>query len=191
MQAPDPIETILARLMPPALSQDAQFEMDAMIDELAGPEAENVVGISSGRWLVRAVIGGGIAAAFGAMFAIFSLSSGSRVAAILPMPVASGLVLISESDRIESMTDEGWQENSDGLAMRAHGFKADRAAINRIEMTGIHLQHEVEGFERRFQLEQPHEAEALTAPGVEVARIESDGTAVIAERIDKLVALLV
>ena len=137
MQAPDPIETILARLMPPALSQDAQFEMDAMIDELAGPEAENVVGISSGRWLVRAVIGGGIAAAVGAMFAIFSLSSGSRVAAVLPMPAASGLVLISESDRIESMTDEGWQENPDGLAMRAVRLNAVEENNVRDEESGM------------------------------------------------------
>ena len=139
MQAPDPIETILARLMPPALGQDAQFEMDAMIDELAGPEAENVVGISSGRWLVHAVIGGGIAAAVGAMFAIFSLSSGSRVAAVLPMPAASGLVLISESDRIESMTDEGWQENPDGLAVRALRLNAVEENNVRDEETGMEV----------------------------------------------------
>jgi hypothetical protein len=140
MQALDPIETILARLMPPALGQDSQVEIDAMIDALAGPEAENVVGISSGRWLVRALIGGGIAAAIGAMVAIFPLMSATRVAEILPMPAALGLVLISESDRIESMTDEGWQENSDGSAMHALRLNAVEENEVRDEETGMMVQ---------------------------------------------------
>lgn len=140
MQALDPIETILARLMPSALSQDAQFEIDAMIDELAGPEAENGGGISSGRWLVRTLIGGGLAAALGAMVAIFPMSSATRVAEILPMPAASGLVLISESDRIESMTDEGWQENSDGSAMRSLRLTAVEENEVRDEETGMVVQ---------------------------------------------------
>ena len=139
MQAPDPIETILARLMPPALSQDAQVEIDAMIDELAGPEAEKVVGISSGRWLVRAVIGGGIAAAVGAMIAIFPMNSTSRVSTVLPMPAASELVLISESARIDSMTDEGWQENSDGSAMRALRLNAVEENNVRDEESGMEV----------------------------------------------------
>jgi hypothetical protein len=139
MQAPDPIETILARLMPPALSQDAQVEIDAMIDDLAGPEAEKVVGISSGRWLVRAVIGGGIAAAVGAMIAIFPMNSTSRVSTVLPMPAASELVLISESARIDSMTDEGWQENPDGSAMRALRLNAVEENNVRDEESGMEV----------------------------------------------------
>jgi hypothetical protein len=139
MQAPDPIETILARLMPPALSQDAQVEIDAMIDDLAGPEAEKVVGISSGRWLVRAVIGGGIAAAVGAMIAIFPMNSTSRVSTVLPMPAASELVLISESAWIDSMTDEGWQENPDGSAMRALRLNAVEENNVRDEESGMEV----------------------------------------------------
>jgi hypothetical protein len=139
MQAPDPVETILARLMPPALSQDAQVEIDAMIDDLAGPEAEKVVGISSGRWLVRAVIGGGIAAAVGAMIAIFPMNSTSRVSTVLPMPAASELVLISESARIDSMTDEGWQENPDGSAMRALRLNAVEENNVRDEESGMEV----------------------------------------------------
>ncbi len=142
MQAPDPIETILARLMPPALSQDAQFEIEAMIDELAGPEAENVVGISAGRWLARVVIGGGIAAAVGAMFAISPVFKGSReqqVAVASPVLSNSGLVLVSESDRIESMTDEGWQENPDGSAMRALRLNAVEENNVRDEETGMEV----------------------------------------------------
>jgi hypothetical protein len=139
MQAPDPIETILARLMPPALSQDVQVEIDAMIDDLAGPEAEKVVGISSGRWLVRAVIGGGIAAAVGAMIAIFPMNSTSRVSTVLPMPAASELVLISESAWIDSMTDEGWQENPDGSAMRALRLNAVEENNVRDEESGMEV----------------------------------------------------
>jgi hypothetical protein len=125
--------------MPPALSQDAQVEIDAMIDDLAGPEAEKVVGISSGRWLVRAVIGGGIAAAVGAMIAIFPMNSTSRVSTVLPMPAASELVLISESARIDSMTDEGWQENPDGSAMRALRLNAVEENNVRDEESGMEV----------------------------------------------------
>ena len=63
MQAPDPVEVVLARLMPPALRQDCQNELEAMIDELAGPEV--IPDNASKGWLVRCVIGGGIAAAIG------------------------------------------------------------------------------------------------------------------------------
>lgn len=127
MQAPDPIESILARLMPPALSQDCQEDIEAMIGELAGPEPENVIEISSGRWLTRCLIGGGMAAAIGAMIAIFpggADSAGPGIAANSFRAAASGFVLVSESDRIESMTDEGWQEDADGSAMRALRLRA-------------------------------------------------------------------
>lgn len=140
MQALDPIETILARLMPPALSQDGQFEIDSMIDELAGPEFQNVVGISSSRWWVRAVIGGGIAAAIGALIAVFPLNPAARVAAVLPMPSASGLILLSESDRIESMTDDGWQENPGGLVMHAIRLNAVEENSVRDEESGMVVQ---------------------------------------------------
>jgi hypothetical protein len=128
--------------MPPALSQDAQVEIDAMIDELAGPEAENVVEISSGRWLARMAIGGGIAAAIGAMFAIspvFQSSENGKVAVAAPVPSRSGLVLVSESDRIDSMTDEGWQENPDGSAMRALRLNAVEENNVRDEETGMEV----------------------------------------------------
>lgn len=113
MQAPDPIETILARLMPPALSEECQFEIETRIEELAG--AEKVAGIS---WLTRCVIGGGIAAAIGALCAVIPMLHEvpqPQVAVTSP----SGFSLVSESDRIESVTDEGWQESADGSAMHA------------------------------------------------------------------------
>jgi hypothetical protein len=120
MQAPDPIESILARLMPPALSQDCQLELEEMIDELAEPATANVVAISSGRSPTRWWIGGGIAAALAGLLAVSSLNnqlSGPKVASKPVTP--AGFVLVSGSDRIESMTDEGWQESADGSAMHA------------------------------------------------------------------------
>ncbi|MEO5914260.1 MAG: hypothetical protein ABIS50_08510 [Luteolibacter sp.] len=122
MQAPDPVEAILARLMPPALSQDCQYELEAMIDDLTGPEPANVVEISQVNWTARWLIGGGIAAAFGALCAVFPIhenTSASQTAVALPKESPSGLVLVSQSDRVESMTDEGWKEDADGLALHA------------------------------------------------------------------------
>lgn len=135
MQAPDPIETILARLMPPALSQQCQSEIETVIDDLAGPE--NVVGIS---WLTRCVIGGGIAAAIGALCAVFPMiqrSSNSQVAVTSSAESPSGLVLVSESDRIESVTDEGWREDSEGSAMHAVRLRAVQENNVRDEETGM------------------------------------------------------
>lgn len=120
MQTPDPIETVLARLMPPALSQNCQDDLESMIDELAGPaELPRVSAIRhAGRW----VLGGGIAAAVGALFAVFQFSDEPQAARSAGVPAVdppSGLVLLSASDRVESMKDEGWQEDADGTALRA------------------------------------------------------------------------
>jgi hypothetical protein len=126
MQAPDPIEAALARLMPPALSQNFQMELETMIDDLAGPETQTSHEISHGKWLMRCMMGGGIAAAVGAMFALFpgTESAEPRSLAKQPKPATPAFVLMSESDRIESMTDEGWQEGADGSALRALRLKA-------------------------------------------------------------------
>ena len=123
MQAPDPVlemEAVMARLMPPALSQDCQYDLEAMIDDFSG--SENVVEIPPVNWTMRAIIGGGIAAALGALCAVFpinesvpSLQSNASLLEANP----SGLVLVSESDRVESMIDEGWREDLYGSAMHA------------------------------------------------------------------------
>lgn len=134
MQAPDPIETILARLMPPALSQDCQLELDEMIDELAGPATTNVVAISSGRSLTRWMVVGGIAAALAGLIAVFPLDHGSSNPAMVEKAKSpAGFVLVSESDRIESMTDEGWQEGSDGSAM--HALRLSAVEVNNVRDT--------------------------------------------------------
>ena len=143
MQAPDPIEAVLARLMPPALGQNSQFEIDSMIDELAGsrvPERGSIVSLS---WLIRTLAAGGIAASFGALCAVFPLvgsSPDSRVTIHPPRETLSGLVLVSESDRIESMTDEGWQEDPDGSAMHALRLIAVEENSVRDEESGMVVQ---------------------------------------------------
>lgn len=104
MQAPDPIETVLARLMPPALRQDCQMHIEEMIDELAGHEPANVVDISSGRWLARCLTGGGIAAAIGALIAIFPMTGGkdNKVIAEATAPDRD-LVLVKEAQLAEAL----------------------------------------------------------------------------------------
>jgi len=132
----DAIEAALARLMPPALSEDCQFEIEAMIDELAGPEVEEIVEMPvrrTSRW----VIGSGIAAAAAGLLAIFPFvkTTPSHATAAVSEE-APGLVLIGESDRVEAMTDEGWRD-SDGSAM--HAVRLNVVAENslRDEETGI------------------------------------------------------
>ncbi len=131
MQAPDPIETILARLMPPALSEDGQSGIDAMLDDLAGPS--NIVGIS---WLSRCLIGGGIAAGIGALCAVVPMIQNAPLPPVA-VAAASGYSLVSASERIESVTDEGWREDSEGSAMHAVRLSAVQENNVRDEETGM------------------------------------------------------
>lgn len=104
MQAPDPIETIMARLMPPALSQQTQSSIDSMIDGLVAQD-EKVVPIQKGNWGLRVAIGGGIAAAIGGLCALLPFSplgNSDRHLATVPTPSSfTGLVLLGESDAPE------------------------------------------------------------------------------------------
>ena len=119
MHKPDPVETILARLMPPALSEEGQRDIEAMLDELAGP----VVAISPApavvSWPRRWVIGG-IAAAGVAAAMIFPMKPAAHpVASAADQETPAEFQLVNESDRIESTSDEGWLEDADGSAMQA------------------------------------------------------------------------
>lgn len=140
----DPVETILARLMPSAMSQEGQEEISAMLDELAGVSAETVSVAPTGpRWL-RRVIAGGIAAAVvgAAMVFQFAGSPSSKLvaSAVSSGKVPAGFVLVSESDRVESMTDEGWHEDSDGGAVRALRLNVVEENSLLDEETGIVMQ---------------------------------------------------
>ncbi len=132
----DSVETILARLMPPALSVTGQREIEAMLDELAGPVP---VTQTSARSWHRWIIGGGLAAALAAVFAIPRL-----IEPATPETVTANIIpeflLVGESDRVESMTDEGWREIPDGSAMRAMRVRVVEENSLFDEETGIVMQ---------------------------------------------------
>jgi len=145
MQAPDPIETILARLMPPALSQSGQRSIEAMLDELvAATPRHSSPGPLKPWWVRRFTLPFGIAAALAALLALGPRSAQVTPALAMHHPAAdnkgSGLVLVSESDRIEAMSDEGWVADPDGTAMQAVRVRVVEANTLRDEETGIVVQ---------------------------------------------------
>jgi hypothetical protein len=50
------------------------------------------------------------------------------------------MVLVGESDRVEAMTDEGWQEDSDGAPMQATRLRVVEENSLLDEQTGIVMQ---------------------------------------------------
>jgi len=120
MHKPDPVETILARLMPPALSEEGQRDIEAMLDELAGPVAvmppSKPAAVSwPRRWAIGGIAAAGVAAAL-----IFPMKPAARpIASAQVQDIPAEFQLVSESDRIESASDAGWLEDSDGSAMQA------------------------------------------------------------------------
>ena len=130
------VETILARLMPPALSVSGQQEIEAMLDELAGPSpAEQTSTRPRWRWFV----GSGIAAALAAVLTIPRLMEPAAPQAGTVATVPEFL-LVGESDRVESMADEGWREIPDGSAVRAMRVRVVEENSLFDEETGIVMQ---------------------------------------------------
>lgn len=144
MHKPDPVETILARLMPPALSEAGQRDIEAMLDALAGGSAQSTPAKTAGGTWIRRLLTGGIAAAGVAAALIFPLASvpgpASWAARAPAGEAAARLVLVGESDRVESMTDEGWQEDADGSTMRAMRLNVVEENSLLDEETGIVMQ---------------------------------------------------
>lgn len=142
MHKPDPVETILARLMPVAMSDEGQRGIEAMLDELAGTPAE-VVPIRK-PWYRRPFTGGiaaaGIAAAVLMPFAATRHSAASRVASAPSEKAQPGFVLVGETGSIDSMSEEGWQEDSDGSAMRTLRLRVVEENSILDEETGIVMQ---------------------------------------------------
>lgn len=143
MQALDPMEVALMRLMPTALSEAGQSDIEAMLDELAGPLAENAVPISKMSSTFRWIVAGGIAAA------VAGLAAFSTTPDLVPQVslVSSstevdrpGWELVSGSDRVQSVTDEGWLEDADGVAMLAMRINAVEENKVRDEESGIIVQ---------------------------------------------------
>lgn len=124
MQTPDPIEAALARLMPTAMSVSGQRSIEDMLDALAAdlPAAKVV------PWYRRPAIGLSAAAAIAGILAIPALlQTGAPARGLSPRfaqaekteDAAPALQLLSEADRIESMSDEGWVSNPDGSVRQA------------------------------------------------------------------------
>jgi hypothetical protein len=130
------VETILARLMPPALSVSAQQEIETMLDELAGPApAEQTPTRPSWRWY----FGGGLAAALATGLLIPQLLEPAAPQATTAA-TAPEVLLVGETDRVESMTDEGWREIGDGSAVRAMRVRIIEESKLLDEETGIVMQ---------------------------------------------------
>ena len=144
MHKPDHVESILARLMPPALSEAGQREIETMLEALAGTPAPATHARTGKAARIRRWITGGIAAAGVAAALIVPMAKPPAATSwAVPIPAAAtlaGLVLVGESDRVESMTDEGWQENADGSTM--HALRLNVVEENSLldEETGIVMQ---------------------------------------------------
>lgn len=154
MPTPDSIEAALARLMPPALSESGQRSLEAMLDELASTAPADADRQFFKLRPAMVAIPLGIAAALVAWLSLAPrepsaspLSPGPPIAAqpvAAALPVAaepgSGLVLVSESDRIETVTDGGWLGDPDGAAMAAVRLRVVEANTFRDEESGIVVQ---------------------------------------------------
>lgn len=127
------VENILGRLMPPAISQKGQSEIESMIDDLSGELNDR------GRPRRWPLFAGGIAATLAAGFIIVQ-----AIRRELP-PLADttgidgipGFTLVSESGRVEDMADVGWSETPDGGAMRTLRLRVVEESRLRDEETGI------------------------------------------------------
>jgi hypothetical protein len=101
------IETILSRLMPPALSEQGQQDIEEMLDELAGPTAAETPAEQPRPRYWRRIAG--IAAAIAAL-AVISQAFNPEAPSVIARAVASDEPLFE---------DDGWLESPDGSAMRA------------------------------------------------------------------------
>lgn len=113
------VEKILSRLMPPALSEAGQREIEAMLEDLAGPAVARSSAVQP-RPLMWPLVGG-IAAAIVAL-AVLSHSfkpAAPSVTARTATTDAPPFELVGESDRVEAIRDDGWREGPEGSAMRA------------------------------------------------------------------------
>lgn len=143
MHKPESIEAALSRLMPPALSPAAQQSIEAMLDDLAAT-ASPVVPAAASPMPKRPAIG---LAAAAVLALALSLPFRKPAPALLDDAPAdsaaiapAGMVLIGEADRVESMTDEGWQEDSNGSTMRALRLNVLEENSLLDEETGIVMQ---------------------------------------------------
>lgn len=118
MREVNEVEAVLARLMPVALSDEGQQEMERLLDELAGDPSAIPVRARWKKWLpVSGIAAAGVGMALG--FLMKGEGDGVPPAVVRDVEARSGLLLVGGSNRIEAMSEEGWSEDPDGSAMRA------------------------------------------------------------------------
>ncbi len=143
MQTPDSIEAALSRLMPPALSESGQRSIEAMLDELA---AAAPAAASPGFKLRLLAVPLGIAAALVAWLSLAPRDALAPAVATVAIArpaagePASRLLLVRESGRVESVSDEGWMSDPDGEAMAAVRVRVVEANTFEDEDSGIVVQ---------------------------------------------------
>lgn len=137
------IEKALSRLMPVAVSENAQARMNEVLDGLAGDaEVIQITRFDLGKpakWLTIS----GIAAAFGvgAYLSIWPKADTVKAAGVVSVSNSiesqSELVYLSESDRVEGVSDEGLFVDSGGSAVRKFRIRMIEESQIRDEETGI------------------------------------------------------
>ncbi len=141
MKQPESIEDMLSRLMPVAISEAGQRSLDAMLDELAGEEAAPEAPVAARRgksvWIYALPPVGIAAAAAFAFFMPHGSSVRKEITSTLPKLEAPGIFLLGETDRIETLTDEGWLADPQGAAMQAVRVRVVEENTLRDEKTGI------------------------------------------------------
>lgn len=136
MRETDPhaeLEKALMRLMPAALSDGAQSEMEERLDELSGGAEVRRHDFSKwAKWL------GGMAAA--AAIGVFALPSGERTTPPLAgQDGEDGMVVLAELDRVETVRDEGLFVDAGGSAVRKMSVRVVGESRILDEETGIEI----------------------------------------------------
>lgn len=133
------VEEILSRLMPTALSEEGQRDIETMLDELATTATGPALVEQSRPHLWPLV--GGIAAALIAMAAIsYSINPASSSIIRTAKMEVPFFELLSESDRVENIQDDGWRESPEGSAMRAMRLRVVEENTLLDSETGIVMQ---------------------------------------------------
>jgi hypothetical protein len=127
------MEKALRRLVPAALSESAQAEMEARLDELSGDAGVICHGFPRwAKWL------GGIAAAV--TIGVFAFPFGNQESApLVGLAEDNGMVVITELDRVENVLDEGLFVDAGGSAVRKMSVRVVGESRILDEETGIEV----------------------------------------------------
>lgn len=140
MHNPETIEKALFRLIPVAMSDGAQADIEKMIDDL---EHESDPKSSKKRFRSIWIVAAGIAAtaAFG-VFMPLSQQNFPSDFAVTPeegIQYESELVYLAESDRVDGVSDEGLYVDAGGSAVRKVRVRMIEESQVRDQETGIVL----------------------------------------------------